>query len=281
MQISNYSYNSANFPDMLREIPKPPASINTIGNLPNGVYVAVVGTRKPSAYGRQVTYQLASGLANAGAVIVSGLALGVDGIAHEAALEAGGKTVAVVAHGLDQIYPASHRGLAKRILATGGAIVSEYDLGTPPMPYNFVERNRLIAGLSSGVIVTEAAVKSGSLITARDAIAAGRTLMAVPGPITSVLSAGPNNLIRQGAVPITDTSDAVVALGFHAQATTTEPVRNAREATIVELIQAGKASSDELIAESGFSAAEFAGLITLMEITGKVRNLGAGMWAVR
>jgi len=244
--------------------------------------VAVVGTRRPTAYGERVTYQIAGELAKAGAVIVSGLAIGVDSIAHRAALDAGGRTVAVLAHGLDRIYPPRHRGLAKEILASGGALVSEYDIGTPAHKHHFVERNRLIAGLCAATIVTEAATKSGSLITAHRAAKYNRLVMAVPGNITSVYSAGPNNLIRTNiATPITSTADAIVALGFHAREAVPVSAQSPDEAKILELLEGGASNSEDLIAGGNFSAAQFANIISLMEITGKVRNLGAGQWVVR
>jgi len=243
--------------------------------------IAIVGSRRPTSYGEKVTYQIAGELARAGAVIVSGLAIGVDSIAHRAALDAGGKTVAVLAHGLDRIYPPRHRGLATEILATGGALVSEYDTGTPPLPHQFVERNRIIAGLSMGVIVTEAAEKSGALFTARDAALAGRTVMAVPGNITSQYSVGPNNLIRTGATPITSATDAIVALGFHAREVVPVSAQSAEEALLLKLLNDGTSTSEELITKSKLSAAAFANIISLMEITGKVRNLGAGNWVQR
>lgn len=249
--------------------------------MPEGIYVGIVGTRRPTAYGEKITYQLAIGLAAAGAVIVSSLAIGLDGIAHRAALEAGGKAVAVLAHGLNQIYPARHRGLAREILANGGALISEYDEGELPQPFHFVKHNRIIAGLSTALIVTEAAAKSGTLITARDAKEAGRTIMAVPGNITSVYSAGPNNLIRTGAVPITSVADAIVELGFHAREAVPVPAASKNEAELLKLLQSGSATSDQLIEQSGLQPAEFANIISLMEITGKVRNLGAGNWVAR
>jgi len=249
--------------------------------LPKDSLVAVVGSRRPTAYGERITYQITSELAKAGAVIVSGLAIGVDSIAHRAALDAGGKTVAVLAQGLDRIYPAQHRGLAKEILAKGGALVSEYDVGTESYPGNFVARNRIIAALSMAVIVTEAAAKSGSLITARDAADIGRIVMAVPGNITSVFSAGPNNLIRTGAIAITSATDAIVALGFHAREAVAVPAQSADEALLLRLLDEGTGTSDELITKSQLSAAQFANIISLMEITGKVRNLGAGTWVIR
>jgi DNA processing protein len=282
MQISNISYNSPEFPDTLREINDPPKSINVLGILPKDSMVAIVGSRRPTSYGEKVTYQIASELAQAGAVIVSGLAIGIDSIAHRAAIDAGGKTVAVLAHGLDRIYPPRHRGLAKEILATGGALVSEYDIGDIPMKHHFVERNRIIAGLSVATIVTEAAEKSGSLITAHNASRDNRIVMAVPGNITSLYSAGPNNLIRTGAAtPITSTADAIVALGFHAREAVPVSAQSPDEALLIRLLGEGANTSEELIERSQLGAAQFANIISLMEITGKVRNLGAGNWVVR
>jgi len=266
---------------MLREIDPPPKSINVLGTLPKNTMIAIVGSRRPTSYGEKVTYQIASELAAAGATIVSGLAIGVDSIAHRAALDARGTTVAVLAHGLDRIYPPRHRGLAQEILAGGGALVSEYDIGTPPLKHQFVERNRIIAGLSAAVIVTEAAEKSGSLITANYALQANRTVMAVPGNITSQYSAGPNNLIRNGATPITSSADAIVTLGFHAREAVPVSAQSAEEALILKLLADGASSSEELITKSRLTAASFANIISLMEITGKVRNLGAGNWVVR
>ena len=278
MQISRISYNDSQFPDRLRTLGNPPKSINVLGNLPEGVYVAVVGTRNCTQYGKHITYDLARELAKAGAVIVSGLAAGIDGVAHQAALDAGGRTVAVLGHGLDRIYPSHHRELAKGILASGGALVSEYDIGMPPLPWNFVQRNRLISGLSQAIVVTEAGIKSGALITARDALNQGKVVMAVPGNITSPASAGPNNLIHRGAAIVRSASDVVTELGF--LDTNPKPVscRNPHEARLLKLMTSGPATSDTLIEASGLSAAEFANIITLMEITGKVRNLGAGQW---
>ena len=281
MQISNFSSKSSKFPDSLRNVDPFVESINVLGTLPKGTYVAVVGSRRPTAYGKQITYQITHELAKAGVVIVSGLALGIDGIAHRAALDAGGQTVAVLAHGLDQIYPASHRGLAKEILASGGALVSEYNVGTEAFPSNFVERNRIIAGLCEATIVTEAAEKSGSLITAHRALKFNRTVMAVPGNITSVYSAGPNNIIRGGAIPITSATDAIVALGFHAREAVPVSAQSPDEALVIKLLNEGLSSSESLIEKSKLTAAQFANIISLMEITGKVRNLGAGNWVIR
>jgi DNA processing protein len=282
MQISTISSKNSHFPDKLRQIEPLPKSINVLGTLPKGTYVAVVGTRKPTSYGKHVTYLLTRELAQAGAIIVSGLALGIDGIAHRAALDAGGTTVAVLAHGLNQIYPRRHRDLAKEILATGGALVSEYKEGELPLPHHFVHRNRIIAGLSEAVLVTEAGHRSGALITARDALEQGKALMAVPGPITSENSSGPNNLIRKGATPVVSAADIITELGFLAKEAVPVPARSPQEAKILDLLKGNSsATADTLIEASGLSAAEFANIISLMEITGKVRNLGAGLWVAK
>lgn len=281
MQISRILSNDKHFPDTLRALDNIPESINVLGTMPQGTYIAIVGTRKCSPYGERVTYQLARELARAGAVIVSGLADGIDGVAHQAALDAGGKTVAILGHGLHRIYPSKHRQLAKDILATGGALITEYQEGEPPLPFHFVDRNRIIAALSEAVIVTEAGVRSGALITANRALQLGKQVMAVPGQITSTNSAGPNNLIRSGATIITSATDVIANLGFLAKEPVPASARSPREAQILELIGNSPATTDTIIEASGLSAAEFANVISLMEITGKVRNLGAGVWVAR
>lgn len=282
MQISKISIQDPQLPDSLRALDDAPKSLNVLGELPKGIYVAIVGTRKPTAYGRQMTYELARELSRAGAVVVSGLAYGCDSIAHQAVIDAGGKTVGVLAHGLDRIYPASHRDLAKEILAYGGALVSEYEPGTVPLQFRFIERNRIIAGLSKAVIVTEASARSGALFTANRANLLGLSLMAVPGQVTNPNAAGPNNLIHQGAKIIRSAADAIVELGFLAHESTPVPAASAEEALILQLLgDSTIANSDTLVEASGLAPEKFANIISLMEISGKVRNLGAGIWAAR
>lgn len=188
------------FPRRLREIPDPPPLLYVRGELQerDEWSLAVVGTRRPTAYGRQVTSTLTAELADAGLTIVSGLARGVDGIAHETALERGGRTVAVVACGLDRVYPPEHKRLAAQILETGGALLSEYPLGTRPDARFFPRRNRIIAGVSLGTLVTEAGEKSGTWHTVTSALDQGREVFAVPGPITSEQSSGANHVIQRG-----------------------------------------------------------------------------------
>ena len=280
MQFSSILLQNSLFPDQLREIPSVPKELFVLGELPSGPAIAIVGSRKPTNYGREITYQLAYELAQAGVVIISGLALGLDAVAHQAAIDAGGKTVAVLAHGLDQIYPTSNRNLALKILKTGGALVSDYPVKTPSLPQNFAARNRIISGLSLGVLVTEAASSSGSLITANFALDQNRVVMAVPGNITSLASAGPNNLIRSGAVPVTSASDILAAIGYETTDATAKPPKaeSKEEALIITLLGEGVNSSQNLIEKSELSASKFAQVISLMEITGKVRSLGAGNW---
>jgi DNA processing protein len=226
MQIHSILSQDDTFPTQLREISSSPKELFVLGELPTRPAIAIVGSRKPTAYGKEVTYQLAFELARAGIVIISGLALGLDTIAHQAALDAGGQTVAVLAHGLDQIYPSSNRNLALDILKHRGALVSDYPVKTPSLPQHFAARNRIISGLSLGTIVTEAASSSGSLITANFALDQNRVVMAVPGNITSLASAGPNNLLRAGAVPVTSASDVLAAIGFESsEEVTAQPPR--------------------------------------------------------
>jgi len=206
------------YPKLLKEIEdRPPVlyvKVKQMDRIFQEKAIAVVGTRKVTDYGRQVTETITQGLVRAGLVVVSGLARGVDKIAHETTINNGGKTMAVLGGGLDLIYPPEHQDLAKRIVESGGAIVSEFPLGTPAVAGNFPARNRIISGLSLGVVVTEAAQKSGSLITASKAAEQGREVFAVPGPITSPLSAGTTELIKKGAKPVTKIDDILEELEY-------------------------------------------------------------------
>lgn len=280
MQINEIDYQNSQYPYLLREGVRPPKRLFVAGELPQGPMVAIVGTRKITDYGQRVTYQLAYELAQAGLIIVSGLALGVDAVAHRAAMEAGGKTIAVLGHGLQGIYPPSNHSLGLGIAQGGGALVTEYELGVHADKHTFPERNRIIAGLSQAIIVTQADASSGSLITANAGLACNRTIMAVPGNITSERSAGPNNLIKTGAVPVTSSSDVLAALDFEGKHLTRSIAKadSAIEAAMLDLLRGGKSKNQELIEGSGLTPQEFAHVISLMEITGKVRNLGAGVW---
>jgi DNA processing protein len=199
-QCQLFAYDSPDYPPRLRQIADPPLVLYVRGDVHvlSQHALAIVGTRRPSAYGSQVTHRLARDLAERQLVIVSGLARGIDSCAHRGALEGKGKTVAVQGRGMDAIYPSENRKLAEKIVESG-AMISEFPIGTGPTPENFPIRNRIISGLSLGVVVVEAAEYSGSLITARLALEQNREVFAVPGNITSAQSFGPNQLIKQGA----------------------------------------------------------------------------------
>jgi DNA processing protein len=286
MKVKTLTVTDSEFPQILKSIPQPPKQLYTLGNLEALLEiprVAIVGSRKVTPYGRYVTAQLARELAQAGVVIVSGLALGVDSIAHKACLEAGGKTIAVLPTSLDNIYPSSHRQLAKDILLQGGALISEYEQGMPGLKHNFIERNRLVSGLSDGVLITEAAIKSGTLHTANFALEQGKTVMAVPGNITSVSSEGTNSLLKAGAIIVTETADILSALNLTEKDLQKQlPLAaNATEQIILDLITAGTNEASAIHAASGLSPSEFNQTLTMLEISGKIRPLGLGNWGIK
>jgi len=285
MKINSLSPQKHKYLQIIDTIAKVPKIVYFIGDLPSErrPTVAIVGTRKPTAYGKEVTYQLAYDLAKRGIVIVSGLALGVDGIAHRAALDAGGTTIAVLACGLDHLYPATHRNLANEIVKNGGAIVSEYEPDVQARDFQFLARNRIISGLSDAVIITEAATRSGTLATVNHALEQGREVFAVPGNITSPLSAGCNALIKQGAQPITAAEDVIEIIApdlLHNQQSLALG-DNPLETKIIQLIQSGVRDGDQLHQQSGANASEFAQALSMMEITGLVRALGGNQWTLR
>jgi DNA processing protein len=241
--------------------------------------VAIVGARKMTAYGKAVTERLAAELARAGVVVISGLALGIDSTAQRAVVEAGGQTIAVLAHGLDTVQPAGHYGLAQQILQTGGSLVSEYEIGIGAQRFTFVARDRLIAGLADAVLVVEAAVKSGSLHTAGFALDLGKPVLAVPGPITSELSAGTNQLIKTGALTVTDATDIFMSLGITGKAVQQSfEGLTTQEALIIEALKSGVADGTQLQQAAQLDTSIFAQTITMLEIGGHIRSLGANRW---
>lgn len=246
----------------------------------NKPLISVVGSRKYSSYGATVTTKLVSGLARAGIVIVSGLALGIDSIAHKAALEAGGKTIAVIPSGLDHVYPASHRSLANRIVDDGGALVSEYDNGRgSPTKYQFIARNRIIAALSRGVLITEAAAKSGSLHTANFALEQGTEVFAVPGNITSITSEGTNNLIKMGASPVTSAEDILQLLQLTFDTAAYTP-QNQTEAQILHELHRRPSATSELLHNTGLHITELHQTLTLLEIRQVIQSNTSGAWHI-
>ncbi len=267
-------------------IDKPATCLWYIGKLPEPKpTVAIVGSRKPTNYGRAVSAKLVSELAKYDLIIVSGLALGHDGLAHRVCLDAGGTTVAVVGNGLDDIYPHRNQGLAKDIIANGGAIISEYAPGTPVYPSHFLERNRLISALADVVVVIEASERSGTLNTASHALNQGKDVMAVPGNITSPLSVGCNKLIAQGAMPVLSVNDILNALGIDSDSRSKSNPHNDKirfdspdAQKIYDLILAGICDGDSLINQSGLSASEFAMAISMLELNGYIKSLGGNKY---
>ncbi|UWX92953.1 DNA-protecting protein DprA [Enterobacter mori] len=213
------------YPPLLRTFPDYPGALFVTGNLEalNTVQLAVVGSRAPSWYGERWGRLLSEQLSQCGFTITSGLACGIDGVAHNAALSVQGASVAVLGNGLFSIYPRRHQTLAKRLIDSEGAVVSEFSLSTPPRPANFPRRNRIISGLSQGVLVVEAALRSGSLVTARCALEQGREVFALPGPIGNPGCEGPHWLIKQGATPVTCIEDILENLRYGLNWLTDEP----------------------------------------------------------
>lgn len=273
------------YPPELKNIYDPPAVLFVRGALPDSArtHLAVVGSRHPTRYGEQVTKEFVAPIATSGVVVVSGLAYGVDAIAHRVTLEVGGTTVAVLGGGLDDdnLYPSLHRALASQIIAGGGAVISEFPIGTHVMKQNFPFRNRIIAGLCRGTLVVEAKATSGSLITARAAMEAGRDVFAVPGPIHSELSEGPNNLIKTGAFPVTAPADVLSRLGLEVRETKPDYVPGSPdESALYAALTREPQHADELTAKTRLSPSLVTSTLTLMELKGSARHLG-GLYYVR
>jgi DNA processing protein len=260
------------FPLSLRELHDPPPGLFLRGSaepqLLSEPSVAIVGARSCSSYGSQVARMLGRELAAAGLVVVSGMARGVDGEAHRGALEAGGETVAVLGCGVDRDYPAAHAHLARGICQTG-FVVSEYAPGVEPAPWRFPARNRIIAGLALATVIVEARERSGALITADFALEEGREVFAVPGEITSTLSAGTNALLRMGATPLTSPADVLEALGIEA----TGPAHldlGEHAASVLAALSQAAAGADELGRVTGLDAAALATALAELELAGAV-----------
>ena len=266
--------NQPAYPPLLAAIHDPPAQLYVRGStrgLPPGPTVAIVGARACSAYGAHVAKQLGCELAKAGVVVVSGLARGIDGEAHRGALTGGGPTVAVLGGGLDRIYPSAHSKLARQITQQG-ALVSEYALGTVPAPWRFPARNRIMAGLSQAVVVVEAGAKSGALITADLALEEGREVLAVPGEITSSLSAGTNALLQQGAAPLTCPQDVLDLLGLDRPQAAEPPTLRPLEAALLEALAAQPLGADELSRLLDRPIEAVAAALVELELEGRVHE---------
>ncbi len=284
MKINKISPENNKFLQIIAPIALMPRSLYYIGNLPQQRVptIAIVGTRKPTPYGVEVTRKLAGDLASRGIVVVSGLALGTDAIAHRAALDAHGTTIAVLAGGLSRITPMTNRQIGEDIIATGGAILSEYEPHEPPYLSRFLERNRIVSGISDAVLITEASSRSGTLNTARNALEQGKEVFVVPGNITSPQSAGCNALLRQGATPVTKVEDIleVIAPDLLRPQAALALGDNQLQTNIIQLLQEGIRDGDELQGRLAIEAGEFATELTMLEINGTVRSLGANQWTL-
>jgi len=277
-------FNASNYPARLRLIPDPPPFVYVKGEVreEDEKAVAVVGSRSASDYGIRITRELCQGLASLGFTVVSGMARGIDGEAHDATLEAGGRTIAVLGSGVDVAYPPEHEGLYQRICRQG-AVLSELPLGTPPFSYNFPSRNRLISGLSLGVVVVEATEKSGSLITAGLALEQGREVFAVPGEAGASRSRGTHRLIRQGAKLVEGVEDIVEEIAPQLLARygdrqkspqpSLPPDMSLEARKVFELVLVQPLQIDEVIQRSGFSPAKVLEILLELEIKGLLKQL--------
>lgn len=282
------SCHADSYPPLLLQIPDPPPLLYVHGDvsLLREPQLAMVGSRNPTASGRQTATDFARHLGAAGLVITSGLALGIDAACHQGALDAGGGTIAVTGTGLDRVYPASHRDLA-RAIAVSGALVSEFPVGTPPLAENFPRRNRIISGLSLGTLVVEAAIRSGSLITARLAGEQGREVFAIPGSIHNTLARGCHHLIRQGAKLVETAGDVIDELGALAGACTPSAAGPVAEEApeldgdylqLLDIMGFDEVSIDKLVDNSGLTPAEVSSMLLQLEIGGHIAASHGGRY---
>ena len=294
--INTISISEPGYPELLKEINDPPHTLFIRGKLPNNERtpagrqapaLGVVGTRKFTAYGKLACEEIVTPLVSNGVVIVSGLALGIDGIAHQTTLDNNGITIAVLGSGIDKrhIYPAAHQQLAEQIIASGGAVLSEYPPGFEPTQYSFPARNRIIAGLSLGTLVVEAPETSGALITARCALDYNREVFAIPHPLNSPTGIGPNNLIKMGAKLVTQAADIIEALSLKGLG---EIINNRQilpstptEAKILSFLSKEPQHIDLIIKTTGLDSPTINSALVLMEMKGKVRNLGGMNYIAR
>jgi len=285
MKINRVTPDRHPYIQPLLRLHKVPKNIFFRGTLPETRVpsVAIVGTRKPTAYGKEVTHTLAADLARRGVIIISGLALGTDSIAHRACLEAGDITLAVMANSVERTYPRTHTALAEQILEKGGALLSEYEPPTNPRDYQFLARNRIVSGLADAVLITEAAERSGTLSTAAHALEQGKEVFVVPGNITSPMSAGCNKLLRQGAQVATCAEDILEIIAPELlRAQTSLPLGSTPlETTILELIHGGVRDGDELQQHSGAAIADLNLSLTMLELAGSIRSLGGNQWTIK
>lgn len=285
--INCITQDDKNYPSLLKEIYDPPFCLFVRGKLKADDFcIAVVGNRKFSPYGKQITEEIVFSLARSGVTIVSGLALGIDGIAHNSTLEAKGRTIAVLGSGINKqhIYPSAHKQLAEKIINEGGAVISEYPPGALPSRYTFPRRNRIIAGMSIGTLVTEAGETSGALITSQCALDNNREVFTIPHNITSPGGIGPNNLLKMGGQPITCAEDIIDALNLQ---DIKQYVKNKKiipdspiEEKLLQFISREPVHVDHIIKHSNLDSPTVNSTLTMMEMKGKIKNLGSMMYVL-
>ena len=284
--VGYITISDKNFPKALKEVYDCPVILYIKGDLEvlNSVMLGVVGSRKYSDYGKNYSYKIARECAEAGVTIVSGLALGIDAFAHQATVDCMGKTIGVLGCGLDAIYPISNFHLGQKIIQNGGAIISEFPIGTPPMKQNFPARNRIIAGLSAGVFVVEAAERSGALITAYQAIEYNRDVFALPGDINRETSAGTNKLLQEGAKLVTCSEDILIELNVKMRSSVKKILEiipeNDDEKKIIDLLRLDEMAVSEIIAKSGLNIVAVNTALTFLEMKGIVLNRGGGRYCL-
>jgi len=272
------------YPENLRDLEGAPSVLYFKGCLKTSDVnsVAIVGSRKMSSYGREVAQKFSAELASFGVTIISGLAKGIDTAAHMGALSVGGRTIAVLGQGLDSVYPPENADLAEKIIKSDGAILSEYPLGMPALPINFAIRNRIVSGLSAAVVVIEGAEKSGTLLTASHAAEQGKTVFAVPGQITSPMSAAPHFLLRNGAKIATSATDILEELDLQIKVDKEKIEKimpsTKEEVKLIEILEVEPLHLDELVRITGGKTADISARLTIMEMKGIVRNLGGGIY---
>jgi len=283
-KIDVITINDPNYPDNLKELPDAPLVIYVRGKIKRSDInsVAIVGSRKMTTYGKEVTTKLGNELSRVGLTIVSGLAFGVDLTAHKAALDAGGRCIAVLASGVDIITPRSNEWLGLKIIRSGGAIISEFPPGTDAQKHFFPFRNRIISGLSKAVIVVEGMIKSGTIHTAKHAAEQGKTVFAVPGTITSPMSQAPHYLIQNGAKMVTDTKDILeelnLQLNVDSEAVEKIMPSDKAEEKLINIIEKEEIHIDEIVRVSKFPMSEVSSKLTIMELKGMIKSLGDGVY---
>jgi len=283
-EIKTLTLNDKNYPKLLKEIKNAPKVLYIRGELKEAENCfAMVGTRRFSSYGKQVALEIARDLAEAGLTIVSGLAPGIDTFCHQAAVERKKRTIAILGTGLDEktIYPQSNLKLSQKILETGGCLISEYPPGTPGSQFSFPQRNRIISGLSSGVLVVEAKEKSGALITASYAFSQKRNVFAVPGPIYSSNSKGCHYLIKKGAKLVESANDILKELNLPLKEFSSfYKGEEEEENLILEILKEEALYIDKIIEKTKLPTAKVASTLAILEIKGKVKNLGNNVYAI-